>query len=100
MPPLNVCYVQASTEDDLYAAMACISATFVRRLYPDAHIHLVCDEVTAPALRDRRAKVLDLASEVTVVDTGMPGLIKRSRFVKTSLRQVVRGDFIFLDVDT
>lgn len=95
----TICYVLTSSGDDIYAAMASISATAVRRLYPGAHIVLLCDEVTEPRLTQKNAAILSLTDRVVRVETGIdkPGL--RSRFVKTSMRQIIDGDFVFLDAD-
>ncbi|MCC7191304.1 MAG: hypothetical protein IT444_00860 [Phycisphaeraceae bacterium] len=97
--PLQICYVLAGSGDDVYADMLYISASMSRRLYADARIRLLCDEVTAPALEQHHSPVLDVVDEVVRVETGMTTVASRSRFVKTSMRQVVQGDFIFLDAD-
>src|SRR6187549_1140648 len=100
MEPLNLCYVLASTGRDDYSAMAAVSAHCVRRLHANAHIHLLCDEATEPALREHAAPVLALVDRVHRIETGMPTPVLRSRFVKTSMRRHIEGDFIFIDVDT
>jgi hypothetical protein len=79
--------------------MTCISASLSRRLYPDAKIVLLVDEVTNLNLAKCQSPLLALASQIICVETGMANAAVRSRFVKTSMRQVLDGEFVFLDAD-
>ena len=80
--------------------MAWISATLVRELHPAAKIILVVDECTHESLRVPGNRVAEAADEVVRVETGLDDAAARSRFVKTSLRSHIEGDFLFVDVDT
>lgn len=95
----QICYVLASTGTDLYAQMTCISASLSRRLYPDAKIVLLVDEVTNLNLVKCRSPLLALASQTICSQTNLENAGARSRFVKTSMRRVVDGDFVFIDAD-
>jgi hypothetical protein len=73
----------------------------VRRWHPHARISVLCDEVTCARWVRKPNKLLDTVDRVIEVKTGgLPSTGQRSRFVKTSMRHHVEGDFIFLDVDT
>jgi hypothetical protein len=95
----QICYVLASTGTDLYAQMTCISLSLSRRLYPAAKIVVLVDEVTQANLTKCQSPLLSLASQIISVETGMPAAVARNRFIKTSMRQVLSGDFVFLDAD-
>jgi hypothetical protein len=96
---LSLVYALSSDGADNYSRMAHLSIVCARRIHPQAKVTLVCDEVTAAALPGRADALTACVDQVRMVQTGMPTAVERSRFVKTSLRQVVPGDFIFLDVD-
>jgi hypothetical protein len=95
----QICYVLSSTGTDLYAQMTCISASLSRRLYPDAKIVLLVDEVTNLNLARCQSPLLALANQTICLQTDLESAGARSRFVKTSMRQVVDSDFVFIDAD-
>ncbi len=80
--------------------MAHASILSLRHQHPAARVRLVMDTETEalltrayPALREIGADLLSIAA-----DAGDPPA--NSRWLKTQLRDIVRGDFIFLDIDT
>jgi len=95
----QICYVLTSSGADLYAQMTYISASLSRRLYPDAQIVVLVDEVTNANLKKCDSPLLALASRIISVETGIEKEAPRSRFVKTSMRKVIDGDFVFIDAD-
>ena len=95
----KICYVLTSLGADLYEEMTCISVSLSRRLYPDAEILVLVDEITNINLAKSQSPLLSLACQIVCVNTGLKEPAARSRFVKTSMRQVVDGDFVFLDAD-
>jgi hypothetical protein len=96
---MQFCYALTSSGRDDYARMAYVSAELVRRVYPSAQITVIVDEVTEAALVRERARIVNAADEVVRVQTGLERPVDRSRVLKTTLRQTVRGDFLFLDTD-
>lgn len=73
----------------------------LRRHNPEAHIVLVTDAPTYSRIDSKHESIKGYISETVVADvpeTMTP--IQRSRYLKTSLRQRVEGDFLYLDVDT
>lgn len=106
--PLHVCYVVSDVPGGVYADMAWIAATLLRRVHPDVHIDIVCDEQThawldAPrspgTLGNPGAPVRALADRVFKVITDEADAVRRSRIVKVSLRDAIDGDFLFMDID-
>ena len=95
----TICFVLAAKDLGLYADMAAVAALAVRRLHPQARIVLVTDERTARAI-DRRSHALrNIVSEIIVQPTGTDDPVVSSRRLKTVLRQLVKGDYLYLDND-
>src|SRR5262245_20224280 len=100
MSNLQICYVVTSDGSDDYARMTCISALAVRKLHPQARIIALADEATWHALQAAQSPLLQVVDRIVRVETGDGDNRYRSRFVKTTMRRWVDGDFIFLDSDT
>ncbi len=94
-------YALASSEKDYYCEECIVSMSSLLKLNPTAHIVLLVDDKTQKKLTGARAVVESLASEVIVHSFGATiGQKARSRLLKTSSRQLVKGDFLFVDSDT
>ena len=68
---------------------------------PNAAITLLCDSATKKTLTGKRNEYKKLVSEIITTDP--PALmpqIEVSRWLKTSMRRLVQGDFLFIDCDT
>lgn len=99
----KIVYVVASTDHDIYLEQAIVSAWSARYYNPDATIVLVCDQDTHATMQTgiRQQYSSQLFDEVIVQEfKSEQGMMERSRWMKTSLRQIVKGDFLFLDSDT
>ena len=94
-------YVLTCAEEGTYIEQALISAYSARYHNPDAHIVLIVDDKTNELLVGKRAEVLEYVSEKVVVELPEDMQMReRSRYIKTSVRQLVDGDFLFIDTDT
>ena len=94
-------YVVTSTPDDIYLEQTFLSIYSLRRKMPDAYVVLLTDNRTNDTLTGNRAKILDLISEKIVVDLDdKMNNLRRSRQLKTSMRNLVEGDFLYIDGDT
>lgn len=95
-------YVITSSLDDVYWEEGWVSAWSARYHNPEAHIVLVCDKDTLDTAEGSyRAKSLELFDEKITVDFNPEVRNKqRSRWIKTNLREYVKGDFLFIDTDT
>lgn len=98
--PIQFTYVLTSDGRDVHADMTYVSMAFLKRVHPEARVLLLCDARSHGALVGAGHPVLGLADEVVPVETpeGSPGY--RNRSVKTRQRQIVGGDFVYLDADT
>ena len=98
---LKFVYALVSSENDYYAEQALISMHSLRLHNPDACIVLVTDSATLNTLTGNRAQIKDYVNEyVTVNPPAEFTPVQKSRFIKTSLRQNVKGDFLYIDNDT
>ncbi|MDR0513095.1 MAG: hypothetical protein LBG93_08355, partial [Treponema sp.] len=94
-------YVLASDNSDNYLEQALLSITSLRLKTPDAFVVLLIDEITKETLIDKRAEILKAIDELKVIKLDARfNKHARSRWLKTSMRQIVEGDFLYIDSDT
>lgn len=98
----KIVYVLVSSEHDIYLEQAYVSMSSVRYYMPDAYIVLVTDVATAETFEGTRESKVSIANEIIKVDLDAKkyNAQKRSRLLKTSVRNYVQGDYIFIDTDT
>lgn len=94
-------YVLTCSQDDDYIEQALMAVYSARYHNPDAHIVLLTDDLTNELLIGVRGELLNYISEKIVVpfDAGK-NMHYRSRWLKTSVRKLVKGDYLFIDCDT
>lgn len=97
-------YILVSSPKDVYLEQAYLSALTARRHNPGARMLLLTDIPTRDGFGSRGPldaefrKLFD--AEIAVdLDPSLPPM-KRSRFLKTGMRNLVDGDFLFIDADT
>ena len=100
MPALKVVYCLTSSGGDLYEAMTRVSLATVRLTNPTARIEIACDQQTYQALHCTGSQLLREADAVHGFPTPDGSPTFRNRFVKTQLRLLLSGPFLFLDSDT
>lgn len=95
-------YVLTCAPDATYIEQALMAIFSARHWNPDAHIVLMADDKTDALLTGKRGEILNYISEKIVVpfeDTSLSPMY-RSRWIKTNVRELVRGDFLYIDCDT
>ena len=97
-------YILVSGPSDVYLEQAFVSASSCARHNPGASMTLLTDKATADGwlYGNPLSKAFTaLFSEVLVapLDPAIPAM-KRSRLLKTGMREYVKGDFLFIDADT
>lgn len=98
---MTIVYVLISREKDYYYEQLLVSLYSLRRFHPDANVVVLVDDETKQTLTGKRQLISELASEIKIVDVPSNYSPKeRSRFLKTSLRSLLKGDFFFIDTDT
>lgn len=94
-------YVLTCAPEKTYIEQALMSVYSARHWNPEAHIVLITDNLTDALLTGKRGEILQYISEKIVVpfpDTD--NMMYRSRWLKTSVRSLIEGDFMFIDCDT
>jgi hypothetical protein len=93
-------YVLVGNGRDRYTTMCYLSAAAARRVYPGARVVLVTDEETSGHLRANAPHLKQVIDEFLVEPAPMPEARARSFYLKTRLRDVLTGEYIYLDSDT
>ena len=94
-------YVLTSNKYDYYLEQAFLSMSSLRMQMPDAFISLLVDNITEQTLVGKRKNILSLVNEFKSLEINDKfGQKARSRWLKTSMRQNIEGDFLYIDGDT
>lgn len=96
----KIVYVLTSNGNDSYTAMLCLSLHTLRTYNRAADVLVVMDDATRQALEEYDSPILKAARAVVVAIPAEYDRMQRSRYLKTSLRDILEGDFLYLDVDT
>lgn len=97
----KIVYVVSSNEEDMYLEQAYLSAFSLRKHNPQAYVCLIVDTKTNATLNGYRAEILKFIDEKIVAE--VPSVYNKaqtSRWMKTKVRDYVKGDYLFLDADT
>lgn len=97
----KVVYCLVSSNKDYYYEQLLISLCSLRKHNPETVVEVVCDQDTYHALKGTRAGIFDYNIQVNPVETPKEwGNWERSRYIKTNLRNLTQGDYLFVDTDT
>lgn len=94
-------YVLTCAPDGYYIEQALMSIYSAKYWNPDAYIALITDNQTNELLEGKRAELLNYISKKIVIQFNKEkSMMYRSRFLKTMVRELIDGDFLFIDCDT
>lgn len=95
-------YVAVSGEADVYFEQAWVSAWSLKHYNPEMEVECVVDPDTYDqVMGSYRRQALSVIDRLVRVEVPAQfGKKERSRWLKTSVRQHVEGDFLFIDTDT
>ena len=94
-------YVLTSTPQDLYYEQCLMSLYSLRLHMPNARTVVLSDDKTAASFTGKREEIRHLASEIISVSfEDLMGNVERSRILKTTIPNHIKGDFLFIDCDT
>ncbi len=97
---MQIVYVLIANENNLYLEEFWVSIFSVRLIHSDINIKVLVDVDTEKMIISR-PKLMALISEMIVVPTPRGYNAKqRSRQIKTSIREIIKGPFLFIDTDT
>lgn len=97
---IRAVYVLTSEGCDIYSAMTRLSAASLRITNPGSTIIVTCDAYSFAAMKGCRDPLLDEADNCLVFETPTGDAVFRNRFIKTNLRNLIDGPYLFLDSDT
>lgn len=96
----QIVYVLVANEKNLYLEEMWVSIFSLRRHHPEATVKVLMDVETKEYL-SRFPQLTSMIDETVVVQTPAGYNAKqRSRQIKTTIRNVLTGDYIFIDTDT
>lgn len=96
----SIVYVLVSSEKDLYLEELWVSLYSLRHFHPEETVLLLTDDKTNCRIQSRK-ELAALISKIIVVDLPKDYNDKlRSREIKTSICNLIDGDFLFIDTDT
>ena len=96
----KVVYVLVSNKNDYYVEMLQLSLYSLRIFHPDDIVEVVMDEKTYSRLVKQKHRLLADVKPIVVEIPKEYSLMQRSRYLKTRLREIIVGDFLYLDTDT
>lgn len=97
----KIVYSVVSDENDIFLEQALLSIFSLRRHHPDAYVELVVDQATNNTIIGKRSEIKKYVSKITAIkvpDNYNKG--QKSRWLKTNLRNLIEGDYLFIDNDT
>lgn len=97
----KIVYVVTSDEKDVYLEQALLSVFSLRKHNPDAYVELVVDQDTNTTIVGKRGEILKYIDNKVVVNVPKEyNKRESSRFLKTNVRELVNGDYLYIDTDT
>jgi hypothetical protein len=96
----RIVYALTTNGRDLYSATTRVSVEAIRISNPSLRVVVACDAISGRALKSSCHPLLDEIDELVICDTPEGNAGYRSRHVKTRLREIIDGPFLFLDSDT
>lgn len=98
----KIVYVLVSSDNDIYLEQAFVSMCSLKRQMPNAYIVLLTDTITEKSFIGKRKEEVKYVDEIVAVelDGNKLNAQQRSRQLKTSIRNRIDGDFLFVDCDT
>lgn len=97
----KIVYVLSSDDNDMLLSQLFMSSFSLKKHNPKAYTVLVVDHRTNSSFVMERKNALNYIDEIITVQAP-DDLNKKatSRWIKTSLRKYIKGEFFFLDIDT
>lgn len=96
----KIVYILTSNVKDYYYNQLMISLVSLRNQMPNQPVEVIMDQDTYETLTGNRGDIFQYAEIVKVNVDEKYSQKERSRYLKTSLRRYIEGDFLFIDCDT
>lgn len=98
-PSPKIVFCLTTSGDDYYPRMTHIAVQSVRYFMPSASITIMVDRKSVGHLQASELQYFESQSTIYVIDTPDGNPTSRNRWMKTSLRMLLDGDFLYLDSD-
>ncbi len=95
----KVVFAITSNGNDYYTAMTRVAVASLRLSNPAVRVLVSCDRETDRSVHQVSDPLIEEVDEWLAVDTPAGDSGFRNRFVKTSLRELISGPYLFLDSD-
>lgn len=95
----HVVFAITSSGNDFYSAMTRVAVASLRVSNPDLYLMLVCDHESDKAMRLADDPLMGEVDKWLMVETPPGEAGFRNRYIKTRLRSLLQGPFLFLDSD-
>jgi len=97
--PFKAVFALTAQGNDFFSAMTRVAVASLRVSNPEIRVIIACDRASDDAMHRSNDQLIGEVDEWLPVDTpsGPPGF--RNRYVKTKLRLLIDGPFLFLDSD-
>lgn len=97
----HIVYVLISRGTNLLAGKLLLSLYTLRKVNPDVYVTLLTDASTIEPFSEIEKNIKNYVSDIKIVDIPEKlSLKEKSRYLKTSLRRLISGDFLYIDCDT
>ena len=98
----KIVYDVICSANDLYFEQLLASVWSLKHYNPEAYVILLTDEASSNAIEAKGYKEThELIDEIKIIELDDKLTNKeKSRWIKTSLRKLIAGDFLFIDADT
>jgi hypothetical protein len=93
-------YVLTSNEDDFFLEQLLVSINSLRLKTPGVEVTVFTDNITAATLVGKRAGIHAIAEVKVLYPPSDLNKLRRSRWLKTTIRRHINGDFLYIDCDT
>lgn len=93
-------YILVSGNEDYFLEMLMLSLYSLRIYHPDDEVSIVMDTSTSIRLESIHSSLLNDAIHMVVDVPSEYTMMQRSRYIKTRLREILKGDFLYIDCDT
>lgn len=94
-------YVLVGSKNGFYCEQTLVSMASLKNVQPDAFVTLLVDDQTDKSFVPELERIKKHVNEYVVVSIGETiAPVARSRYIKTSMRKYVQGDFLYVDADT
>ena len=97
----KIVYVLTSSENDILLEQLSLSLYSLKYYNPNSEVYLVVDQDTYSSIKNDRNNIREFLTDIIPVKTPDEyNNMLRSRWLKTSLREYIKGDYLFVDSDT